>query len=238
MIRVVVCDDAKIVTDTMEKILLQYSEEIFEEIRIFKYHSGDELINNYIDNYDIIFLDIKMPGLSGIDVAEKIRERDNKVTLIFLTSLLNKALDGYNVGALNYIIKPISYKRLKIELDRWRSEIRDKNKPFITVKNDKGKYKIFLESISYIETYNRNLLIHTEKDNIVCYRKLRDMESGLIKYNFSRCHSSYLINLLYVERIEKFEMELITGDKIPISQLKKKQFMKDLASYWGNVYDI
>lgn len=233
MISVAVCDDTQIIVDSMEKMLLQYSEEASEEVRVFKYYSGNDLIRNYCGNHDIIFLDIKMPGLTGVETAEIIRQKDNKVTLIFLTSLLNRAVDGYKVRAMNYIIKPINYRRLKRELDSWRSEIRDKQEPFITINNDNGSYKILHKSISYIETYNRNLLIHTEKENIVCYRKLKDMETQLSKSGFARCHSSFLINFLYVEKIEKFDMKLITGEKIPISQTKKKQFMESLANYWG-----
>lgn len=233
MINIAVCDDVKNIVDSMETMLLQYSKETSEEIRVFKYHSGNDLLKNYNGNFDIIFLDIKMPGLTGVEAAEKIRSKDDKVTLIFLTSLLDRAVDGYKVKAMNYIIKPINYKRLKRELDRWCSEIRNKEEPFITINNDNGRYKVLLKSIGYIETYNRKLLVHTEKENIVSYKKLKDMEAELSDFGFSRCHSAYLVNLLYVEKIEKFEMELITGEKIPISQSKKKTFMENLASYWG-----
>lgn len=233
MISVAVCDDAKTLVESMEKMLLQYSQQICEEVRVFKYYSGNDLLEDYNGNYDIIFLDIKMPGITGIETAEKIRRKDNKVTLIFLTSLLNRAVDGYKVKAMNYIIKPIGYKRLKLELELWRSENRNKVEPFITVNNDTGSYKILLKSVSYIETYNRNLLIHTEKESIVCYKKLKNMEFELSEFGFARCHSSYLINLFYVRKIEKFDMELLTGKKIPISQTKKKQFMESLADYWG-----
>lgn len=233
MISIAICDDVSSITDNMELLLNRISEEIGEEIRVFKFNSGDALLENYKSNYDILFLDIKMPGLSGIETAERIRRKDNKVSVIFLTSLLNRALDGYNVQALNYIIKPMSYKRLKVELCNWRLKIRDRKEPFIVINNDSGSYKVILKSISYIETFNRNLLVHTENGNIICYQKLRDVEDELSPYGFSRCHSSFIVNLLYVEKIEKMDIQLFTGDRIPVSKTKKKPFMQSLAEYWG-----
>lgn len=233
MISIAICDDVSTITDNMEVLLNRYSEESGEEIRVAKFNRGDTLLENYKSNYDILFLDIKMPGLSGIETAERIRRKDDKVSIIFLTSLLNRALDGYNVQALNYIIKPMNYKRLKIELDNWRSKIRDREEAFIVINNDSGSYKVMLKAISYIETFNRNLLFHTENGNIICYRKMREVESELAPHGFTRCHSSFVVNLLYVEKIEKMDIQLFTGDRIPVSKARKKPFMVDLAEYWG-----
>ena len=158
---------------------------------------------------------------------------DKKVIMIFLTSLLQHALDGYRVNAANYIIKPIGKKKLQVELDRWINELTQKEEPFITFHNDSGNYKLLLKSISYIETYNRNLLIHTDKGNYVCYWKLKDMESKLKVFGFSRNHSSYLVNLFYVDSIQKMDIRLCNGEIIPISKTKKKDFMEDLAEFWG-----
>lgn len=233
MISIAICDDVSIITDNMETFLNRYSQDIGEEVRVFKFNSGDALLEDYKSNYDILFLDIRMPGLSGIETAERIRKKDDKVSIIFLTSLLNRAVDGYQVQALNYIIKPMNYKRLKIELDHWRSKIRDREEPFIVINNDSGSYKILLKSISYVETFNRNLLVHTENGNIVSYRKLRDVEREILSYGFARCHSSFIVNLLYVEKIEKMDIQLFTEERIPVSKSKKKLFMGSLAEYWG-----
>lgn len=235
MISIAVCDDAKIIVDNMETLLKKYSAEIGEEIRVSKFYLGDSLLDQYKSNYDIIFLDIKMPGLTGIQTAERIRKKDDKVTIIFLTSLIDNAIEGYKVQAANYIIKPLGYKRLKIELDNWQLKIRDKNEQYITIHNDSGNYKVLLKSIRYIETYNRNLLVHAGKENIICYRKLKDMESELAKYGFARCHSSFLLNMLYVEKIEKTDIQLFTGERIPVSKTKKKVFMENIAEYWGKL---
>ena len=149
-----------------------------------------------------------MPGINGIEVAEKIREKDPKVIIIFLTSLVQHALDGYKVSAANYLIKPITKNRLKMELDRWIGKLEQSEEPYITVHNDSGDYKILLKSISYIETYNRNLMIHTDQGNIVCYWKLKEMENKIGEYGFVRNHSSFIVNLFYVSNIEKMEIKV------------------------------
>lgn len=233
MITVAVCDDSKAMVESMKSCLEEYGKEIKHELRIFCFDSGGALLDNYSCKYDIVFLDIKMPGINGIETAEKIREKDKNVIIIFLTSLIQYALDGYKVNASNYLIKPIQKKRLKMEMDRWISELEQKENPFITVHNDSGTYKILLKSISYVETYNRNLLIHTTKGNVLCYWKLRDLENKIGQYGFSRNHSSFLVNLFFVENIEKMDIKLSTGELIPIGKSKKKEFMKQLASYWG-----
>lgn len=233
MITVAICDDSKATVEAMKTSLEEYAKERDSDLRIFTFYSGDELVENYSCNYDILFLDIKMPGIDGIQTAEKIRRKDKKVIIIFLTSLVQYALDGYKVNAANYIVKPIKKKRLMMEMDRWVKELTQREEPFITIHNDKGNYKVLLKSISYIETYNRNLMIHTAEGDILCYWKLKEMESKIKQYGFSRCHSSYLVNLLYVENIEKMDIKLSSGVMIPIRKSKKREFMQQLAKYWG-----
>ena len=233
MITVAVCDDSKTMVEAMKASLEEYANERNKDLRIFTFYSGEELVEKYSCNYDILFLDIKMPGINGIQTAEKIRRKDKKVIIIFLTSLIQHALEGYKVNAANYIIKPIKKKRLMMEMDHWIGELEQREEPFITVHNDNGNYKILLKSISYIETYNRNLMIHTSEGDILCYWKLKEMESKIKQYGFSRCHSSYLVNLFYVENIEKMDIKLSSGKIIPIGKSKKKEFMQQLAGYWG-----
>ena len=233
MITVAVCDDSMAMVKSMKENLEEYGKENNHELRIFNFVSGEELLENYSCKYDILFLDIKMIGMNGIQVAEKIRERDQNVVIIFLTSLVQYALDGYKVNAASYILKPIKKARLKIEMDQVIEKIAQRDDPFITVHNDCGNYKILLKSISYIETYNRNLLIHTNHGNVLCYWKMKEMEKRVEKYGFARCHSSFLVNLLFVENIQKNDLKLASGELIPIGKSKKKNFMLQLSGFWG-----
>lgn len=233
MVAVAVCDDSRKTVDSIKENIEEFGKAIQKDIRVFSYYSGEELLGSYKCNIDILFLDIRMPGMDGVSVAERIRQKDKKVIIIFLTSLVQYALDGYRVDASNYIIKPVSRKRLNMELERWIGELEKKEEPFITIHNDGGDYKILLKSIRYIETYRRNLMVHTDKTDIVCYWKLKDMEEKIGRYGFARSHASYLVNLFYVENIKKLDLMLTTGEILPVGKSKKKAFMEQLGRYWG-----
>ena len=184
---------------------------------------------------DLIFLDIQMCAMDGLRAAEQIRKLDSKVAIIFLTTLTQYGLEGYQYQATNYIIKPLQYIRLKAEMDKFLARRQTEPDPFLLIVNDTGKYKVFLRDLRYIETFNRNLLCHTEQENILSYKSMKEMESTLQGQGFARCHTSYLVNLFFVKGVKKLEITLVTGETIPISQPKRKEFMERLTEYWGDL---
>lgn len=234
MIHIAICDDEKDFVAYLTGLLDQYATETGEEIKVTAYYDGMELIEKYDTTIDLIFLDIRMRLVNGLRTAERIRQMDTKVGIIFLTTLTQYGLEGYKYQATNYIIKPIKYARLKEEMKQWLERHRQDDSPFIVVVNDAGKFKVFLKSLRFIETFNRNLLLHTDQENIICYKKMKELEAELVQHGFVRCHSGYLVNLFYVKRIEKLDTILTTGERVPISQPKRKEFMERLADYWGD----
>ena len=199
----------------MEKLLSQYAAETGENIKVTAYYDGIELIERYDPTIDLIFLDIQMRLVNGLRAAERIRQMNERVGIIFLTTLTQYGLEGYKYQAANYIIKPLKYVRLKTELDEWiKKHCRD-DSPSIVVTNDTGKYKVLQE-------------------NIVCYRNMKELEQALQESGFVRCHTSYMVNLYYVKSIVKMNIELITGEVLPLSRSRRKEFMERLAAYWGD----
>lgn len=235
MIHIAICDDEQSFLNHLQELLKQYCDETQTEMKVTVYYDGSELIENYDTTIDLIFLDIQMNHLNGLKTAEKIRQLDTRVSIIFLTTLAQYALEGYQYQATNYIIKPLKYIRLKTELDKFQRRIQREESPSLVICNDTGKYKIFMKNLSYVETFNRNLLFHTQQENIICYKSMKEAEQELSKYGFVRCHTSYIVNLFYVKGVKKLSIELITGEKIPISQPKRKVFMERLTEYWGEV---
>lgn len=235
MLHIAICDDEQKFTEQLHELLKHYEQEAGELFRITTFCDGSELIDHYDITIDLIFLDIKMNKMNGFKTAELIRQKDSQVSIIFLTTLTQYGLEGYKYQATNYIIKPMKYARLKSEMDRWIETHRKNDVSSIIVTNDTGKYKIPLKSLRYVETFNRNLLLHTEDENIVCYKSMKEMEQELCDYSFARCHTSYIVNLFYIKGVKKLEVELITGQKLPISQPKRKSFMDQLTQYWGDM---
>lgn len=235
MIHIAICDDEKDFVAYLTDLLNQYAAETSEEIKITAYYDGMELIEKYDTTIDLIFLDIQMRLVNGLRAAERVRQMDEKVGIIFLTTLTQYGLEGYKYQATNYIIKPLKYVRLKAEMDQWMKKHRKDDSPSLVIANDTGKYRVALKSISHIETFNRNLLLHTEQEKIICYKSMKEMEQELRDKGFARCHTSYIVNLFYVKGIKKLNIELITGEIIPVSQPKRKEFMERLADYWGDL---
>ncbi len=235
MLHIAICDDEKDFVTYLTELVNRYAADTGEEIKVSVFYDGMELTAHYDTTIDLIFLDIQMKMVNGLRTAERIRQMDEKVGIIFLTTLTQCALEGYKYQAANYIIKPMKYARMKAEIEQWRRRSRKLDSPAIVVANDSGKYKIFLNTLQYVETFNRNLLLHTEQENIICYRSMKELEQELAPHGFVRCHTSYIVNLFFVKGVKKLEITLVTGETIPISQPKRRQFMEQLAEYWGDL---
>lgn len=186
MLHIAICDDEKDFVTYLTELVNRYAAETGEEIKVSVFYDGMELTAHYDTTIDLIFLDIQMKMVNGLRTAERIRQMDEKVGIIFLTTLTQCALEGYKYQAANYII-------------------------------------------------NRNLLLHTEQENIICYRSMKELEQELAPHGFVRCHTSYIVNLFFVKGVKKLEITLVTGETIPISQPKRRQFMEQLAEYWGDL---
>lgn len=235
MIHIAICDDEKDFSEYLTGLLNRYAAETGTEIKITAYYDGLELIERYDPTIDLIFLDIQMRLVNGLQAAEQIRRMDEGVGIIFLTTLVQYGLEGYRYQAVNYILKPMKYVRLKAEMDQWLRKHLKADAPAMIIANDAGKYKVSLKSLRYVETFNRNLLLHTEQENIICYKSMKELEQELQGEGFIRCHTSYIINLFYVKGVNKLEIELMTGERIPISQPRRKMFMEKLTEYWGDM---
>lgn len=234
MFHIAICDDEQFFVAELEQLIIRYAKETAREIRVTTFKNGMDLIENRPDKLDLIFLDIQMEVMDGLEAADRIRRSDTGVGIIFLTSMTQYALEGYNYQAANYIIKPLKYVRLKSELDKFFERHFQVESPSLVIVNDTGKYKVLLKTLRYVETFNRNLLLHTEQQNLICYKSMKEMEQELDEQGFVRCHTSYIVNLFYVKGVKKLEIQLITGETVPISQPKRKVFMERLAEYWGS----
>lgn len=234
MINIVICDDEPEFLNSLETHIREYQNLHKVDFCLSRFTDGKKLINNYKLGYDIIFLDISMKELNGIETARKIRSVDKKVIIIFLTSIIKYALNGYALGAMNYIIKPVSYKKIETQLDQAINKYDEMEHQYITLKNSSGILKLYINDIIYIETHERNTMIHTSQKSIICFHNMKTLEKKLNTFSFIRCHSSYIVNIKYIDSIEKLLIILTTGIKIPISQQKRKETMKMIATYLGD----
>lgn len=236
MYYIAICDDEIEFVSELKGLLKRYSEETEIELMITEYRNGQELIDNYDTNTDLIFLDIQMNKMDGLTAAGKIRKIDSTVGLFFLTSLPQYVWKGYEYGAINYLLKPMKYGRLKMELDRFFSRYQGREEPYISFSNDNGKYKVLYKNLRYVETQKRNVLLHFDDQEQVIYKNMKEVALLLeLQRQFVRCHASFIVNMAYVKSVENLEAVLTTGERVPISQPKRKEFMAELADFWGDM---
>ena len=236
MYQIAICDDEQSFIQDLKINLERYAVDTDREFCFFEFHDGIELIENYQPDFDLIFMDIKMEKLNGLKTAEEIRKTDSTVGLFFLTSLSQYVWKGYEYGAINYLLKPMKYGRLKMELDRFFSRYQGREEGYLSFSNDNGKYKVLYKNLRYAETQKRNVLLHFDGQEQVIYKNMKEVASLLeAQRQFARCHASFIVNMVYVKSVENLEAVLTTGERVPISQPKRKEFMAKLADFWGDM---
>lgn len=232
MIRIAVVDDDAGSVSQIKEYLLRYQSERNEQFHILTFSDGDEIVENYKAEYDIILLDIEMRFMDGMTAAQLIREKDSEVILIFITNMAQYAIKGYTVGATDYVLKPVSYFSFSQRLDKVIGRINRNVKKFMAVNIKGGTVKLYLPDIYYIESLGHRLIFHTLTGEYVTFGAIKDVEEKLKKLNFFRCSKGYLLNLEHVESVQD-GCALMNGARLPISRTRKKEFMEELTSYLG-----
>lgn len=150
--KIVIVEDEKEEASAFKKQLYRYQTETGSEIEVKHYTSGESFLENYKGGFDVVFMDIKMPGMSGLECAERLRKADDSISLIFMTNLPKFALEGYKYDATDYFIKPVSYYLLKTRLNQIKSRI-EKSHPERVLIHLKAGIKIVIPSdVYYIES--------------------------------------------------------------------------------------
>ena len=226
MIRIAVCDDSPKFLEQVSDMVERWSEQSGIPTEIYRFDNGDALLaKNAVTHMDIIFLDIIMPLQSGIDTAKELRLSDNAVKIIFLTSSPEFALDSYEVKAQGYLLKPVTYKKIKETLDDCSHSLEKESKN-IVLKTAFGYQKLYFHDIEYLEAQNKRVIFYLRTGKTVeAVESLHSLEERLsINDGFFKCHRSYLV---YIPNVDNFSMTDITtksGRSIPIARGYGKAF--------------
>jgi two-component system response regulator LytT len=190
-------------------------------------------LTNYKSNFDIVLMDIDLPGLNGMEASKKLREIDDNIIIIFVTNMAQFAVSGYSVGALDFIIKPVIYNHLELVLKRALKLIQASPSKLTFRVIKKGQLTtINISDLQYVEVVNHTLFFHKSDDIYSISGSLNKIESQLKQYGFARCNNCYLVNLRFVTEIEGMSVT-VGKDKLQISQPKKKPFKSALAEFLG-----
>ena len=224
MYNVAVCDD----TEEERLQAAEYAGRFFDregiEVRIETYASGRELLESDRE-YDLYLLDVLMPGMSGIDTAQALAEAKGRPVVIFITSSLESAVEGYRVEAAGFILKPVVEESFWATMGRVVKQRLGEEDACISVVHNRVPLKLKLERIAWFENrLHRVFVTLTDGEVISIHQKLTELQEELGEYpRFLRCHQSYLVNLEQVERLEDSCFHMKDGQVIPISRNFYKQ---------------
>ncbi|MCR8745734.1 LytR/AlgR family response regulator transcription factor [Romboutsia lituseburensis] len=234
ILNIAICDDEKIHRDILKKYLVQTLNS--ESYSLIEFDSGENLLDNYPNNIDLLLLDIQMKSIDGFDLAKEIRTFDTSVHIIFTTAFEDFMQKGYEVRAFRYLLKPIQYNDFSKHILECINSISEEYKNFITVKESTSGQiiKIPISSILFVETISRFVLIHTDSYVYKSRINLNKIEDSLKGNNFFRCHRSYLINLNKVNCITK-NSALIKDHEIFVSKYKIKELKIALTNVLGDL---
>ena len=232
MYHIAIVEDEKEFREQLKEYLQQYGVENQIEFQITEFADGAEIVENYKNEYDVILLDIEMPKLNGMDAAELIREKDEDVILMFITNMAQYAIRGYSVGALDFVMKPITYYTFSMKMKRALKRAQKKEqKPLILNLSD-GIKTLEIKQIYYVEVQNRMLHYHTNEGEIIVRGTLQSAENILKPYPFAKCNHWYIVNLMHVKEVNK-SIATVGPHQIEISRRNKSGFLKALTEYMG-----
>lgn len=241
MFCIAVCDDEAYFRNKEKKLIGQYMERRGWDCQIDLYASGKELLDKADDEfiYDILFLDISMEELDGLQTAERIRKLSKNVCIVFVTAYITYALEGYKVGAARYLLKEENSleNSLKECLDtiteRWQEE-----EAVCEFEFQGGKKRMKADAVLYAESRLHKVHFYVTEDGVKEYSRydrLDTVEKELRQYGFCRVHQSFLVNMKHVKSVERYKATLENGAEVSISKKYYKGVEKEYIRRQGEI---
>ena len=227
MLKIAVCDDEKNIVEKIKCDIFSYPEKC----EIDGFYSGEELLLSQ-KNYDIIFLDIDMKGMNGIEVAKRLREEDKNVKIIYVTSYTDYVNYAFSVHAFAYLLKPVKTEDIHKQLDEAKAYYKDVVEPklrrFVT---KEGTVELNIHEIYYMEYTERHVVMKTKGQEYILPGGISAIAEKMETYGFAMPHKSFCVNLYQVKNIKGYDIFMMNGDTIPLSQKKSVEFRKKLHDF-------
>lgn len=219
--KIAICEDDTTQQNILTAALDSYRTPAGEHAQYDVYHNGLDLLASINTHpYDVLLLDILMPGFNGIETAREIRESNEKIPIIFLTTSQEFAVESYRVHAFDYLMKPVEQKTLFETLDRVYAVTESTLENSIMIQTAKAIYALSLSQIEFVEINNRTLSFHLIDGTVKSISgRLSDYEDALLKHpEFLKIHRSYIINMDLMKALNQKSFITLTGNEVPISR--------------------
>lgn len=232
MIKIAICDHDQHVLSNLASIIDEYCSSIGLSEKTYTYHTGKAIVENIQENFDMLFLEINIGDVSGIDVVKEFRKHNKYAQIVFVTDCPYYQSDAFSVHAFGYILKPYRdsqiIRQIKDALFYRKSLL---NKKHITIKTKSGIKSFSIEDIYYFEYEVSHVKIITKNQNYVMAETLLHILEKLSKYGFAMPHKSFIVNYLYISKFTGYEIEMTNGSKIPLSQKRAVKFKKGFCDF-------
>lgn len=227
--RIAVCDDDETAVSFLRELIESYPRQ---KLNADGYSSGEDLLRTG-NIYDLIFLDIDMKGIDGIETARRIRIHDRKVKIVYVTSYKEYAGKAFSVHAFGYLLKPVKQEKIWKQIEDallWQEEEAPEVKQveFTAVE---GLVRLPVDMIYYFEYQNRRIYMKAKDTTYEMRGKISDIAGRMEEYGFSVPHKSFVVNLYHVKNIKGYEILMMNGEWIPLSQKQAVQFKEKLSLY-------
>lgn len=246
MLQITICDDEAAQRSLLETYVREWGMLRQLEMDIALSGSAEQFLFYWEERPgDMVLLDIDMPGADGLSLARRLRSQGDEVQIIFVTGLAEYALEGYDVDAVSYLIKPVEKDRLFACLDRAAKRC-SQEAPVLLLDTPGGMARVRIRDICYLESDAHDTWVHCnrEKEPIRCRLGIRQLEEHLgqrgesfFKLNFFKIHRSYLVNLFYVSRIEKREAVMDTGEALPVARNRWEALNRAYLDYYRGKWE-
>lgn len=226
MLKIAVCDDEEPVLLQTKKMLLEYKQKCEVDL----YQSGEDLLTAS-EQYDMILLDIDMNGMNGIETAKKIREKDKKVQLLYVTNYSDYTIFAFAVHAFAYLLKPLNKKDLFAQLDEALSYGIGKEEAVLDFETTDGVIHLKPSEIIYFEYQSREVILKSDKKSWHLKMKISEIADRMKAYDCEMPHKSFVVNLGAVVSVRGYDLHMSDGSCLPLSQKKSVAFRKELNEY-------
>ena len=232
LLKIAIVEDEPAAIELLKEHLSHFKSEhdLSYDVQVFR--DGAAFLDGYAPIYDIVFMDIEMPNLTGTETAQRLRKIDPAVALIFVTNMAQYAINGYEVDAVDYVLKPVSYYRFASLLQKTLRRLETERDQQIAVQTPEGMRRLYLSEIAWVSVEDHLLLYHTSRGVVESWGTLTAVERNLPQKLFARCGKSCIVNLKHVNAIVGDKV-LLQSQELPISRGRKKEFLAALNTYYG-----
>ncbi len=228
--RITIIDDEAEERNKLHQYIERFGREQGQTFEISEYTSGSELLAQYRPVHDILIFDIDMPGISGMEAARAVRKIDEKAAILFVTNIAQYAINGYEVDAVDYIIKPIGYYDFSMRLKKALRWVQRAPERQIVVETVSGVMKLRVSDIYFLESQGHYVTYHTKNGDFRVRGKLKDHEDELKSDHFRRTHKSFVINLMYLDNVLNTDV-VVAGQQVPLGRAHRDAVISDFMRY-------